>query len=270
MKSTRNVLITGASSGIGRAIAIKFAEEGLNVAIGCVNKNTATKAGQETKYLADELRKKKRKSGRTITVEADITHELAIRKMFSKVYHEFGTLDILVNNAGVQYSEDSHLAKMVNFDYVINTNLRGTFICARSAIQHFLKTANKGVIINISSVHEIIPKPKFISYSISKGGIGSLTRTLAAEYAHKGIRVNCVAPGVIITPMNQELIDDINKREAAEKHIPMGRIGDPKEIACVVSFLASKDASYITGQTIFVDGGLTLYPEFIEPWSSGQ
>jgi glucose 1-dehydrogenase len=158
---------------------------------------------------------------------------------------------------------------MKDFDRVIDVNLRGTFLCAREAIRHFL-TRGGGVIVNDSSVHEIIPKPKYLGYSISKGGMENLTKSLALEYAGSGIRVNAVGPGAIVTPMNKAWIDNPKARAEVESHIPMGRAGTSEEIAAVFAFLASDEASYITGQTLFACGGLTLYPEFRVAWSSGE
>jgi glucose 1-dehydrogenase len=141
-------------------------------------------------------------------------------------------------------------------------------MCARESIKHFLAVNKPGVIINISSVHQIIPKPNYIGYSASKGGMQNLTRSLALEYAGQGIRVNGVGPGATVTPINRAWVDDPQKRAEVEQHIPMGRAGTSEEMAAVTVFLCSEEAAYITGQTIFVDGGLTLYPDFREPWSS--
>jgi glucose 1-dehydrogenase len=135
-------------------------------------------------------------------------------------------------------------------------------------VQHFLAEQKPGVILNISSVHQIIPKPKYIGYSVSKGGMQNLTTTFALEYADKGIRVNSIGPGATITPINQAWVDDPVKRAQVESHIPMRRAGTSEEMAAVCAFLASDEAAYITGQTVFVDGGLTLYPSFATPWSS--
>lgn len=150
---------------------------------------------------------------------------------------------------------------------VLLVDLIGPYLCSREAIQHFLSRGSGGIILNNSSVHQQIPKPGFISYSLAKGAIDNLTRTLALEYADKNIRVNAVAPGAILTPINPWR-DDPEARKQVEGHIPLGRAGQSEEIASVLAFLASDDASYITGQTIFVDGGLTLYPEFRTAWSS--
>ena len=159
---------------------------------------------------------------------------------------------------------------MADFDRVVSVDLRGPFICAREAIRHFLSCGAGGVILNNSSVHEIIPKPKYVSYSISKGGMENMTRTLALEYAGRGIRVNAVGPGAVVTPINRAWIDNPKAKAEVESHIPMGRAAWPEEIASVFAFLASDEASYITGQTIYACGGLTLYPEFRVAWASGE
>lgn len=179
------------------------------------------------------------------------------------------SLDILVNNAGIQTESPSHEVTTADFDRVIAVNLRGAYLCARETIKHLLSVNCPGAIINISSVHEIIPRPMYISYSISKSGMENLTKTLALEYASLGIRVNAIGLGATITPMNQAWIDDPEKKAIVESHIPMGRAGTCEEMAAVVAFLASNEAAYITGQTLFVHGGLTLYAaDFRESWSA--
>jgi len=151
---------------------------------------------------------------------------------------------------------------------VLAVNLRGAFLCAREAIKHFLAEEKPGSIINVSSVHQRIPKPNYLGYSVSKGGMQNLTTTLALEYAANGIRVNSIGPGATVTPINRAWIDDPVKREMVTAHIPIPRAGDADEMAGIACFLASDDAAYVTGQTLFVDGGLTLYADFREPWSS--
>jgi glucose 1-dehydrogenase len=175
---------------------------------------------------------------------------------------------VLINNAGYQTSAASHELSVDDFVGVIATNLTGTFRCTQHALRHMLDEKKPGVVINVSSVHEIIPKPNFAGYSASKGGMGNLTRTLALEYAKYGIRVNGIGPGATVTPMNACWIDDPEKRAIVESHIPMGRAGTAEEMAAVTAFLCSDDAAYITGQTLFVDGGLTLFPEFGVAWAS--
>jgi glucose 1-dehydrogenase len=190
--------------------------------------------------------------------------------MVAKVIEKFGSLDVLVNNAGIQKPAPSHEIETSDFDRVLAVNLRGPFLCSREAIRHFLSRGGPGVILNNSSVHEIIPKPKYLPYSISKGGMENLTKSLALEYAADGIRVNSVGPGAVVTPINKAWIDNPKARGEVESHIPMSRPAAADEIASVFAFLASDDASYVTGQTIFACGGLTLYPEFRTAWSSGE
>jgi glucose 1-dehydrogenase len=258
----RNALITGASSGIGQAIAILFAREGANVAINYYS--GADQAG----VTAEMARQARTGPGREIIVQADVADEHQVQSMFRQTLDAFGRLDILVNNSGIQKAAPSHEVSMSDFDRVLGVNLRGAFMCAREAIRHFLSRGGGGVIVNNSSVHEIIPKPLYVSYSISKGGMENMTRTLALEYAAHGIRINSVGPGATVTPINRAWIDDPKARGEVESHIPMGRAATSEEIAAVFAFLASDEASYITGQTIFAGGGLTLYPEFRTNWSS--
>lgn len=263
----KNVLVTGASSGIGEAIAIFFAGEGARVAI---NYNSGKDRADSVKAKADEAGKAAGISGENIVVAGDVSQEDQVKQMFETVIKQFGRLDILINNSGIQMPCPSHEFKMSDFDRIIGVNLRGAFMCAREAIRHFLSRPGGGVIVNNSSVHEIIPKPKYVPYSISKGGMENMTKTLALEYADRGIRVNAVGPGAIVTPINNAWINDPKARGEVESHIPMGRPGTAEEIATVFAFLASDEASYITGQTLFACGGLTLYPEFRTAWSSGE
>ncbi len=263
----KNVLVTGASSGIGEAIAIFFAEEGARVAI---NYHSGKERADAVKAKTDEAGKAAGVSGESIVVQGDVSQEDQVGKMFETTLKEFGRLDILINNSGIQMPCPSHELKMADFDRVIGVNLRGAFLCAREAIRHFLSRPGGGVIVSNSSVHEIIPKPKYVPYSISKGGMENMTKTLALEYADRGIRVNAVGPGAIVTPINNAWINDPKARGEVESHIPMGRPGTAEEIATVFAFLASDEASYITGQTLFACGGLTLYPEFRVAWSSGE
>ena len=261
----KNVLITGASSGIGQAIAIRFAREGANVAI---NYRSGAEQAEETRCMARKARTNG--GGKEMVVQADVSDEAQVKTMVAKVIEEFGSLDVLVNNAGIQKPAPSHEIETSDFDRVLAVNLRGPFLCSREAIRHFLSRGGPGVILNNSSVHEIIPKPKYLPYSISKGGMENLTKSLALEYAADGIRVNSVGPGAVVTPINKAWIDNPKARGEVESHIPMSRPAAADEIASVFAFLASDDASYVTGQTIFACGGLTLYPEFRTAWSSGE
>ena len=261
----RNILITGASSGIGQAIAIRFAKEGANVAI---NYRSGLVQAEVTRCMARRARTNG--GGKEMVVQADVSEETQVKTMVARVIEEFGSLDVLVNNAGIQKPAPSHEIETSDFDRVLAVNLRGPFLCSREAIRHFLDRGGPGVILNNSSVHEIIPKPKYLPYSISKGGMENLTKSLALEYAANGIRVNSVGPGAVVTPINKAWTDNPKARGEVESHIPMSRPAAADEIASVFAFLASDDASYVTGQTIFACGGLTLYPEFRTAWSSGE
>lgn len=263
----KNVFVTGATSGIGQAIAAHFATEGANVALNY--RNDPDKL-DDTKELIDRMcNQVKGCGGRELPVEGDVSSEADIVRMYDEIIQKLGSLDILINNAGIQTAAPSHELETEDFDKVIQVNLRGAYLCAREAIKHFMDRGNGGIIINVSSVHEIIPRPTYVSYSMSKGAMENMTRTLALEYAPHGIRVNAIAPGATATPINS-WTDDPDKRREIESHIPMGRVGTSEEMAAVTAFLASDDAAYITGQTLFIDGGLTLYPDFLEPWSAGE
>jgi glucose 1-dehydrogenase len=262
----KNVLVTGGSSGIGQAIAVRFAEYGANVAI---NYLTTPDEAQDTEDQVQACAHRVRQEGvRDVLVQGDVSSEEDVVRMVGEAAGELGSLDVLINNAGIQISKPSDQLTSGEFDKVLAVNLRGSFLCAREAIKRFLAAEKPGVIVNVSSVHQLIPKPDYLGYSCSKGGMMNLTRTLALEYAERGIRVNGIGPGATITPINSAWIDDPVKKEQVESHIPMRRAGTADEMGGVACFLASDDAAYITGQTIFVDGGLTLFPSFREPWSS--
>ena len=262
----KNVLVTGGSSGIGQAIAVRFAEHGANVAINYLRHPEEASETEEQVHAC--VAKVQQEGVRDVLVGADVSKEDEVVRMVAEAIDGLGGIDVLVNNAGIQISRPSDQLSSADFDKVIAVNLRGAFMCAREAIKHFLAEDKAGSIVNISSVHQLIPKPDYLGYSVSKGGMQNLTRTLALEYAGRGIRVNGVGPGATITPINSAWIDDPVKKEQVESHIPMARAGTADEMAGVTCFLASDDAAYVTGQTIFVDGGLTLFPSFREPWSS--
>jgi glucose 1-dehydrogenase len=262
----KNVLVTGGTSGIGQAIAVRFAEFGANVAI---NYRSRPEDAAETEQQVEACVAKVQRMGvKDVIVRGDVSKEEDVVSMFEETVDKLGGLDVLINNAGIQISRPSHELSAEDFDKVLGVNLRGAFLSAREAIKHFLAENKPGVITNISSVHQRIPKPNYLGYSVSKGGMQNMTTTLALEYAGQGIRVNAVGPGATITPINRAWVDDPEKAEQVTSHIPIPRPGTADEMAAVVCFLASDDAAYITGQTIFVDGGLTLYADFREPWSS--
>jgi glucose 1-dehydrogenase len=262
----KNVLVTGGSSGIGQAIAVRFAEQGANVAINYLTQPEEAHDTDEQVHAC--IAKVQREGVRDVLVQGDVASEDDVVRMVGDAVAGLGGLDILINNAGIQISRPSDELSSRDFDRVIAVNLRGSFMCAREAIRHFLAEDKPGAIVNVSSVHQLIPKPNYLGYSASKGGMQNLTRTLALEYAAREIRVNGIGPGATVTPINRAWIDDPVKRAQVEEHIPMRRAGDADEMAGVACFLASDLAAYVTGQTIFVDGGLTLFPSFATPWSS--
>lgn len=266
----KNVLVTGGTSGIGQSIAVRFAAEGAHVAINY--RKDPDDAAQTDELVHEALEKCvagiQVHGVNHILVQGDVSKEEDVVEMVRETVDKLGGLDILINNAGIQIAGDSDEQTMEQIDAVLSVNLRGAFMCAREAIRHFLAEEKPGVIINVSSVHQLIPKPRFVGYSMSKGGMENLTRTLALEYAGRNIRVNAIGPGATVTPINRSWIDDPDKKEQVLQHIPMARAGTSDEMAAVTAFLASDEAAYITGQTLFVDGGLTLYPDFRTAWSS--
>ena len=262
----KNVLVTGGTSGIGQAIAVRFAEYGANVAINY--RGMADEAAETEEQVQACVKKVRQEGVRDVLVRGDVSKEEEVVRMVADTVEQLGGIDVLINNAGIQISCPSHELSSEDFEKVLAVNLRGAFLCAREAIRSFLAAGTPGVIINISSVHQLIPKPSYLGYSVSKGGMMNLTRTLALEYAGQGIRVNAIGPGATVTPINRAWADDPVKSKQVTSHIPMPRPGTADEMGGVACFLASDDAAYITGQTIFVDGGLTLFADFREPWSS--
>ncbi|MEO1295189.1 MAG: glucose 1-dehydrogenase [Cyanobacteria bacterium J06636_16] len=257
----KNVLITGASTGIGRAIAIQFAKVGANVAI---NYYSSEEEAEETQQRMLEVCQEMETCGiKPAVIQADVSKQEDVERLFNEALSALGGLDVLINNAGMQVEGASHEIDVAAFDKMIAINLRGAYLCARKALQHFLDKGVQGVIINNSSVHEVIPRPGYLGYTISKGGMENMTRTLALEYARQGIRVNAIGPGATATPIN-DWVNDPEALSKVKEFIPMGRVGQPEEMAAAALFLASDDAAYITGQTLFIDGGLTLYPSFRE------
>jgi glucose 1-dehydrogenase len=266
MLAGKNAIVTGASTGIGRAIVERFAAEGANVAINYPHEGD--RADAEATLEAAQAANPE---ARLLLVEADVSREDQVKRMFAAALETFGWLEILVNNAGILgVPAEGHETDAAEFDRVMGVNLRGAFLCSREAVAHFIARGAGGAIVNNSSVHQSVPKPKYLPYSISKGAMENLTKSMALEYAGRGIRVNGVGPGAVVTPMNKAWTGDAGARKIVEGHIPMGRAAEPEEMAAVFAFLASDEASYITGQTIYACGGLTLYPEFRTAWASGE
>ncbi|WP_128330915.1 glucose 1-dehydrogenase [Apibacter sp. HY039] len=245
-------VITGSSTGLGKAIAQRFGKEGISVIVNYFS---------DKKDAEDLVKEIEKSGGKAIAVQGDVGKEEDIKKLSKAAIDTFGDLDIWINNAGHQKKIPTHEMALDDWNSVISTNLTGVFLGSREAIRYFLEKNKKGIIINMSSVHERIPKPHFVHYSASKGGVKMLTETLALEYAQKGIRVNCIAPGAIYTPINADFKDP-KIVEEVEETIPLGYVGKPEDISNVAVWLCSSQAEYITGTSIFADGGMKLYPSF--------
>jgi glucose 1-dehydrogenase len=261
-KSSNNgrvAVITGSSKGIGKAIAMEFAKSGYSVVL-----NARTE--EELKQSVDDISKSIKDSDRVMSIPGDISQEQVCVSLIEGAIKQFGRIDVMVNNAGISgESKKIHKLTEKDWDEVIDVNLKGTFLCTREAVKKMINSksneqgrTNNYSVINISSVYEQTPHPQSAQYAASKGGMELLTKTTALELADKGIRVNGIAPGAIATDMNKELLEDQQKKEKKEQQIPVHRIGKPEEIAKVALFLASDDASYVVGTTIYADGGLTL------------
>jgi glucose 1-dehydrogenase len=253
-------IVTGGASGIGRATALTLGAAGAKVVVNYLRE------ADEAEQVVDQIRNA---GSDGIAVQADVSDEDDVRRLFDETIERFGTVDILVNNAGIQKDAEFLDMSLEDWQAVLAVNLTGPFLCTRAAVREFLRRGPRdevskatGKVINMSSVHERIPWAGRVNYAVSKAGMSMLTQTLAQELAHKRIRINSVAPGAIRTPINEETwSDEENKRELLEL-IPYGRIGDPEEVGKLVVWLASDEADYITGETIFMDGGMTLYPSF--------
>jgi 3-oxoacyl-[acyl-carrier protein] reductase len=246
MLEGKNALVTGASRGIGRAIALELAKQGSNVAVNYAgNEKKAEAVVQEVEKLGCKA----------IKIKTDVADEAAVKMMVKEVISEFGSLDILVNNAGI--TRDNLLMRMkeTEFDEVINTNLKGVFLCTKAVTRQMMKQ-RAGKIINVASIVGISGNPGQANYVAAKAGVIGLTKTTAKELASRNILVNAVAPGFISTDMTEALSQE--QQEEMLAMIPLQKLGEPEDVAKVVRFLASDDASYITGQTIHIDGGMVM------------
>ena len=252
MEERKVALVTGASRGIGRGIAVKLGSLGYDVAVNYnSNEEEANKVVEQIKGFGSNA----------VAVKANVGDRGEVNAMCRTVVKELGKIDVLVNNAGVVDDAFLLMLSPESLDRSLNINIKGYFYCAQAATLKMFK-AKKGAIVNVSSVHELIPWPRFADYAASKAGVGMLTKTLALEYADRGIRVNAVAPGAMNTPINARKLADPAARAATERLVPMGSVGEPEDVAAAVAWLASDQARYVTGVTLFVDGGMALYPGF--------
>ncbi len=249
----KTALITGANSGIGEAIAYEFAREGAHVAVNYVeHENEARKISE----VITNMVYTGQKSG---CFRADVSSTSELQHMIDEVVKMFGRIDILVNNAGIQTEKPFIELTEEEVDRVWAVNLRGTFFCSQFVARKMIESGIRGRIINISSVHQDIPRTKVAHYAASKGGIKMLTKVMALELAAYNITVNAIAPGAIETPMNERVLSNPESKQKVENTIPLNRFGEPEEVARVAVFLASEHADYVTGATYYVDGGLSLY-----------
>ncbi|RYZ34347.1 MAG: glucose 1-dehydrogenase [Sphingobacteriales bacterium] len=258
--TNKTVLVTGASSGIGQGIAIAFGKQGANV---IVNYHSDEDGANDTLTLI------KKGGGNGIIVQANVGDEKDVQAMFARALEEYKSIDVVIANAGIQQDSDVIDMTLDQWNKVIQTNLTGHFLCAREAVRHFSSKPDvsndskaKGNIIFMSSVHDIIPWSGHVNYASSKGGVLMLMKSLALELAPKKIRVNAISPGAIATDINEEVWKDEQKKKELMKLIPYKRIGVPEDVANVATWLASPESDYVTGTTIYVDGGMTLYPGF--------
>jgi glucose 1-dehydrogenase len=256
----QTALVTGANSGIGRAIALSLGRSGADVIVNYVS------APEEAERVVDEVRSLGRRS---IAVRADVSDEPQVQAMFAQAVRELGTIDILVSNAGLQRDAPFHEMTVAQWDQVMNVNLRGAFLCAREAVREFMRRGVRpevsvaaGKIVFISSVHDIIPWAGHVNYAASKGGLTLLMKSLAQEVAERRIRVNSISPGAIRTPINTDAWRTREAYTELMKLIPYKRIGEPEEIGRAAVWLASDFTDYLVGTTLYIDGGMTLYPGF--------
>jgi glucose 1-dehydrogenase len=250
-------LVTGSSQGIGQGIVLRLAQEGANVII---NYRSHPEGAEDTLAKVEAVGGKcymaQCPKSHGFTIKADLGSVSEVQQLITESIEHFGKLDILVNNAGIEKHAPFWEVTEADYDAVMNVNLKGVFFATQAFVQHLIATKRTGKIINISSVHEELPFPNFAAYCTSKGGMKMLARNLAVELGALGITINNVAPGAIETPINTKLLNNPEKLGALLQNIPLGRLGQPQDIASLVAFLASGDADYITGSTFFVDGGL--------------
>jgi len=256
----QKALVTGANSGIGRGVAVALGQAGADVVVNYVDGDDAADA------VVAEIEEA---GARAFKFKADVSKEDDVAAMFAQAVKQFGTVDILIANAGLQRDAAFHEMTLDEWNKVLGVNLTGQFLCARAAVREFLRrgpvpsvSSATGKIIHMSSVHQEIPWAGHANYATSKGGIKMLMESLAQEVAPHGIRVNGIAPGAIRTPINTAAWKTKQAYESLMTLVPYGRIGEPEDIARAAVWLASDDSDYVVGTTLFVDGGMTLFPGF--------
>ena len=253
--AARRALVTGAATGIGRATASRLAAEGASVVVNYIGDSGPAES------LVSDI---EGAGGRAVAIAADVSNEEQVTAMFGQAREELGgPVDLLVNNAGIEKPFPLVDMPLDEWNKVLSVNLTGAFLCAREAARGMIAARAPGAIVNVSSVHEVIPWPSFGHYCASKGGMKLWAQSVAKELAPHGIRVVNVAPGAILTPINQALVDDPEKAREVQEEIPWGRLGKPEEIAATIAWVAGSEADYVVGTTLFVDGGMTLYPKFV-------
>jgi glucose 1-dehydrogenase len=250
----RRALVTGATSGIGQGTAFELAAHGAAVAINHRGKVDDARAMVEAIEAA---------GGRAVPVAMDVSVEDDVARGFAEARDAFGGLDLVVNNAGVEAPFELVDMPLAEWEKVIAVNLTGVFLCTREAARIMRAAGTRGAIVMISSVHEVIPWPTYSHYCASKGGLKLFTQTVARELAPHGIRVLSIAPGAISTPINEAVLADPEERRKVAEEVPLGRWGEVADVARAVVWAASDQAEYVVGTTIFVDGGMTLYPTFV-------
>jgi glucose 1-dehydrogenase len=246
----RKVLVTGSSKGIGRGIAIRLAQEGADVVI---NYNSDPRGAEEALAEVQALGR------RGAVIKANLGTVAEVRDLVARSAEALGGLDVLVNNAGIEKHAPFWDVTEGDFDAVLNVNLKGVFFATQAFVQQCIAAGRPGKIVNISSVHEELAFPNFAAYCASKCGVRMLTRTLAVELGPLGITINSIAPGAIETPINSKLLNDPMKLKSLVGQIPLGRLGQPNDVAGLAVFLASGDSDYVTGTTYLIDGGLTVF-----------
>jgi len=256
----QRAIVTGANSGIGRAVALALGDAGADVVVNYVSRE------EEAGRVVEAIR---RCGAKAYAHRADVSDETEVQAMFARAVDTFGTVDIVVNNAGLQKDAPFDELTLAAWDLVMNVNLKGQFLCSREAVRVFRRqgvrkgvSSSAGKILCVSSVHDIIPWAGHVNYAASKGGVMMMMKSIAQEVAPHRIRVNSISPGAIRTPINVEAWNTAEAYNSLMKLIPYKRIGEPAEIGRAAVWLASDSSDYVTGATIYVDGGMTLYPGF--------